>query len=86
LDGGDGLHYLRAEPYTQLDQLGPFRRSYCDSSRALIAQNPVLGLEVLDGLHQLFFRRLGQEQQQGVNESLHGSTMRKFFADLEGAY
>ena len=57
-----------------------------DAFGELVPENPVLGLEVLDHLDEFFLRRLGDEQQERMDEPLHGGTMRKSFVGLEVAY
>ena len=44
----------------------------------LIPQNPVLGLEVLDHLDELFLRGPGYKQQEGVDEPLHAQLVGRY--------
>ena len=86
MDNADDLLDLRAELRAELQQLGPFGRSDLDPLGKLFAKDPVLGLEVLDHLNQLILGGASQKQQQRVDESLHGSKMRKSLVELEVAY
>jgi len=85
MDDGNDILDFRPKPRAELQQFGPFRRSHVDPFGKLISKNPVLGLQILDHLDELFFRGTSEEQQERVDESLHGSTMRKSFVDLEVA-
>jgi hypothetical protein len=83
MDDGDDRLDLRSKAYTEPYQLGPLRCRHFNPLWQPFPQNLILGLQVLDHLHQFFFRGPGQEHQQWMDESLHGVTMRKSLVELE---
>ena len=60
---GDQVLYGRAQLLAQLDQRGFLGLGHLDPLGQLAPQDPVLGLQVFDVQDQVFFGRLGQEEQ-----------------------
>ena len=81
-DGDDFLDYW-PEPRAKLQQLGPFCWGYFNPFGKFVAEHPILSFEIFDNLDELFIGCPGQEQQERVDESLHGSEMRNSLVELE---
>jgi len=86
VNNGDHLLDGRSQCQAEFYEFGPL--SGCDfyPLGELVAENPVLGLEVLDHLDEFFLGGPDQEEQEGMDEPLHVGTMRKSLSELEVAY
>jgi hypothetical protein len=85
MNNRDFLLEGRTESNAALQQLGPFRGSHFNSLGQFASKNPVPRSQILDHLNELFLGGPGKKQQKGMQESLHGGTMRESLAELETA-
>jgi hypothetical protein len=66
-----------AEPHAEVHEPRTLRRSDLDPFGQLAPEDPVLGLEILDRLDEFFLGGASQEQEEGMDEPLHGNRLRK---------
>jgi hypothetical protein len=85
MDDGDQFLDRRPEADAQLDEPSSLGRRHVDPLGELAPQNPVLGLEVLDRLDQIFLGRPGNQHQEGVDQLSHLGRIRKSVGTLEMA-
>jgi len=82
-DDRDQILDRSTERPTDLQQSRALGRRYCDPLGQPASQDAVLGLQVLEVAGQLFVGGLGQQQQQGLKESLRDSRIHNSLRKIE---
>jgi hypothetical protein len=83
-----GLRLALAEPAGErpgMDNADQFLDGRAESNAQLAPQDPVVGLQVLDRLDQVFLGRPGNQHQEGVDQARPAGTICKSLVELEVA-